>query len=136
MRTFTQFITGLSSVAFAFTAISYDNVTNIAHRWNTDRPAVQARIRVNQTSFGNFSQSGYDSNTREVQKLVNQVACSKGDETKCKSAWQGLEESVLSARSPISGVDRSTVSSRGPFVTMGLFACALTFVSVLSAPCV
>lgn len=66
---------------------SYDNSTNIAHRWLSDRPAVEAKITTNQTSFGLLSVKGRESNITEVSKLVNQVLCSKGDVTKCRSSW-------------------------------------------------
>ncbi len=90
MKNFKQLIIGLSSLAFAFTAISYDNTTGIVNRWQTNRPAVEAKITQNQTSFGNLSVTGKASNIVEVQKLVNQVLCVKGDASKCRAHWAGL----------------------------------------------
>lgn len=44
MKQLASILTGLSSLTMAFTAVSYDNQTQIVSRWTSNRPGIEAQV--------------------------------------------------------------------------------------------
>ncbi len=75
-----------TSSAF-ISVLTFENQTNLAHRWETDRQSVTAKIQANQTSRDGFDKAAFDVNVTQIDEYSDAYKCaSKIDTTKCRSA--------------------------------------------------
>lgn len=90
MKKLSSIITGLASLTTGFTVVSYENGTHLSQRFLNDRPALEAQVTKNQTSYGVFNQPAFKGNMVEIEKFSLQYRCVMGDLSKCRTSWKGL----------------------------------------------
>ncbi len=85
-----QYLSTLTATAFAFAFLfhsvqQHEKMTQLGHRWETDRPAVEARIRDNHTNDddGSVNESAIKANTFHIEHQY--VPCLRLNNCKAKN---------------------------------------------------
>lgn len=61
--------------------IRFESLTGLSNEWNTNRPAVESRVKQYHTVFGQFYQKNYDTNITEIGKYDAAYKCASGTDT-------------------------------------------------------
>jgi hypothetical protein len=88
MKRSIAYIIGLSYLFPVLTVMQYPAKTSLYRRLEADRPAVEQRVRENQTSRDDFNKFAYDPNILHLGECFDAYLCQpKIDTTKCRSAF-------------------------------------------------
>ncbi len=92
MKRFALYLAGLSSI-IGMSVLTFENNTQLAHRWASERQVVEAKIQANQTvqkanEKPSFNEKAFNVNVEQVNAYSDAYWCaSKQDVSKCVSSF-------------------------------------------------